>query len=132
MLVMACATTPETPPARVAGCWIDRADTVTTTMRWLPDQARPGVLTGDLLEYPQNGTQGRRARYTLEPTAEGWNMCSHWQEAPVCRQVAQGETGSLEGGRVFIDAYRERLRIAFVEEDGYQEIIFEGRRDGCD
>jgi hypothetical protein len=45
--------------------------------------------------------------------------------------VAQGESGSLEGGRAFIDAFSDRLRISVVG-DGDERTIFQGRRDGCD
>ncbi|MEZ6023847.1 MAG: hypothetical protein R3C16_10655 [Hyphomonadaceae bacterium] len=46
--------------------------------------------------------------------------------------MAQGRSGSLQGGRAFIDASGERLRIAVVSEAGAERIIFNGRRDGCD
>jgi hypothetical protein len=45
--------------------------------------------------------------------------------------VATGNSGSLEGGRAFIDIHRDRLRIAIL--DGRVErVIFQGARDGCD
>lgn len=135
VLLAACATAPAaavTPPERVRGCWIERgADGVTTTMRWLPDASRPGVLEGHLLEYRPEAN--RTARYSLEPRDGGhFFMCSHWRyDDQTCWKVAQGEEGSLEGGRVFIDASDEGLRIAVVS-DGLEDVIFEGRRDGCD
>jgi hypothetical protein len=133
LLVAACATTPPTaPPERLAGCWIGRTDEgVTTTMRWLPDRARSGVIEGQWLEYHRDPAENRYSRYTLEPRGETWIMCSHWQTSPVCREVAEGEGGSLEGGRVFIDAHGESLRISEIVE-GLEEVIFDGRRDGCD
>ncbi|MCR6643107.1 MAG: hypothetical protein NVV62_00320 [Terricaulis sp.] len=133
LLLAACATAPiaPTPPERVAGCWIDRgADGLGTTMRWLPDRARPGVLVGDLLEYRAEG-QNHAARYTIEPRADHHVMCSHWQDEPICWKIAEGEGGSLEGGRVFVDAGEETLRIA-VLSDGLEDVIFQGQRDGCD
>lgn len=128
LLVAACATLP-TPDERVRGCWIDRDDFSTVTMRWLPDREAPGALQGDWLEYRRNGeTQPRE--YALEPRGEGWALCLRGGGA-ACWQVAQGDGGSLEGGRAFIDAGRDRLRIA-VHSGGREEVIFEGRRDGCD
>jgi hypothetical protein len=128
LLLSACATSP--PPERLAGCWIARHEgAATRTMRWLPDPSRPGVLVGDLLIYE---TPPRNARFTLEPRDAGWVFCAHeGQGEPRCRAVAEGERGSLEGGRVFIDAYGESLRISMVGE-GPEQIIFRGQRDGCD
>lgn len=133
LLLGACATAapPPAPPARVAGCWIDRESELTVTMRWLPERNRPGVLEGNLLEYHRNMTPSRTARYTLEPRESHHVMCSHWQAEPICWKVAEGDEGSLEGGRVFIDAGEERLRIS-VMSDGVEDVIFEGQRDGCD
>ncbi len=133
LLLSACVTAipaPRSPAERVAGCWIDRAGANTVTMRWLPE-ARPGVLAGNLLEYAPDAAQNRTARYTLEPREGHQVMCSHWQPEPICWKVAEGEEGSLEGGRVFIDASDEGLRIA-VFSAGVEDVIFEGRRDGCD
>jgi hypothetical protein len=133
LLLAACATPPPSPPPeRLAGCWIDRSvDDVVTTMRWLPERARPGVLEGRLLEYARDPAENRHARYTLEPREVHFVMCSHWQVEPICWRVAEGEAGSLEGGRVFIDAGEEVLRIS-VLSDGVEDVIFSGRRDGCD
>jgi hypothetical protein len=134
LLLGACATAapaPLPPAERLAGCWIDRTGENAVTMRWLADVARPGVLEGRLIEYAADPAQNRTARYTLEPREEHQVMCSHWQPEPICWKVAEGEEGSLEGGRVFIDASQEGLRIA-VFSGGIEEVIFEGRRDGCD
>ena len=132
LLLAACATmgAERPPPERVAGCWIDR-DARVVTMRWLPDPARPGVLTGSLVAYGLTGA-ARNQRYALEPSGDGWSLCElHEGAATRCWQVAQGEGGSLEGGVAFIDAQGERLRIAVIG-DGPEQLIFHGRRDGCD
>lgn len=132
LMVAACATASSPPPQRVAGCWIGASSEASTvTMRWLHDAERPGVLVGHLLEYDGESGQPRSQRFTLEPAADGWRMCAHWQPEPLCRRVAEGEGGTLEGGRVFIDAHDERLRISMAT-GGLEEVIFEGRRDGCD
>jgi hypothetical protein len=47
-----------------------------------------------------------------------------------CWRVAEGDGGSLEGGRAFIDAHGDRLRIT-VLGDGPEHLIFYGRRQGC-
>ena len=134
LLAAACATapTPASTPERLAGCWIGRSDEgIVTTMRWLPDRARSGVMEGQLLEYRGGGAENSNARYTLEPRDDYHVMCSHWQEEPLCWRVAEGAGGSLDGGRVFVDASEESLRIS-VLSDGVEELIFDGRRDGCD
>lgn len=100
-------------------------------MRWLPDRERAGALLGDRLHYRTSGPV--RTRYSLEPSADGFALCEldNANTATRCWQVAQGEGGSLEGGRAFIDAYGDRLRITIVG-DGADRTVFQGRRDGCD
>jgi hypothetical protein len=128
-LLAACATM-SAPPDQVQGCWIERtARDEAHTMRWFPDPERPGYLVGDYLSYP-NTSDARR--YTLARVGEGWNFC----QAPAageqrCWPVASGTSGSLEGGRAFIDVHNDRLRIAIL--DGrFERVIFNGARDGCD
>ncbi|MBC7770124.1 MAG: hypothetical protein H7124_15175 [Phycisphaerales bacterium] len=133
LLASACATAaPAGPPSeRLAGCWINR-DAGAVTMRWLPDRARPGVLTGSRLVYGQTGVT-RSTRYSLEPSDSGSSLCELGADgaATRCWAVAEGEGGSLEGGRAFIDAHGDRLRISVIG-DGPDQDIFHGRRDGCD
>jgi hypothetical protein len=132
LFLAACATAsaPRPPPERLAGCWINR-DSGVITMRWTPDSSRPGTLTGSRLHY--GASSPVRTRYSLEQSAAGWSFCELDSSgaASRCWLVAEGEGGSLEGGRVFIDAYGERLHIAVVG-DGPDQVIFHGRRDGCD
>ncbi len=131
LFVAACATTPPPPPERLAGCWISRSnDGGATTMRWLEDPARPGMLTGVKNWYGSGGA-GAVERYVLEPRESGFALCLLGDNAQ-CWEVAMGEGGSLEGGRAFIDAYRsQRLRISIVG-DGPTRVVFQGVRDGCD
>lgn len=132
LLVVACATTQiETPDQRVAGCWIDRGQNRTVTMRWLRSEEG---LRGDLLEYGRTGNVGRRAQYSLEQEGQAWELCERRDMGMPgrCWQVAEGESGSLEGGRIFIDRHREELRIAVVGGPDDNEVIFDGDIDGCD
>ena len=133
LVLVACATgsgSTRSPAEQVAGCWINR-DAGAVTMRWLPDRNRPGVLAGSRIVYGQTGVASSR-RYSLEPSETGWSLCELAAGAATrCWQVAQGEGGSLEGGRVFIDAHGDRLHIAVIG-DGPEQVIFQGRRDGCD
>jgi hypothetical protein len=133
LFVAACASAPSTlsPTEQVRGCWINR-DVGATTMRWLPDRARPDVLAGAHLVYRQTGAPVS-TRYTLEPSDQGHSLCELDASgaATKCWRVARGEGGSLDGGRAFIDTHGERLRIAVVG-DGPERVIFHGRRDGCD
>ncbi len=133
MLVAACATAPSQTPAdeQVRGCWINR-DQGATTMRWLPDRNRPNVLAGSRLAYGLSGPPVS-TRFTLEPSEQGHSLCELGAGGVVteCWPVARGEGGSLDGGRAFIDAHGDRLRIT-VAGDGPERVIFQGRRDGCD
>lgn len=131
VLMASCATSPPaTPYERVAGCWIDRVgDNDAVTMRWLPGAG--GELNGDLLRYTSAGAGGREM-YVLRQTAIAWTLCETTEGAAgTCWNVAQGESGSLEGGRAFIDAHGDRLRIAILD-GGSERVLFQGRRDGCD
>jgi len=132
LLLTACATASAASPSeRVRGCWIDRNGALTTTMRWLPDRERPGVLSGDLLQYTSEFIVQGMA-HTLEQREGGWSLCRlATGAAPTCWRVAEGLSGSLEGGRAFIDAHGEGLRIS-VMNGAEEDVIFEGRRDGCD
>lgn len=133
VLLAACATAGATPSPseQVYGCWINR-DATGVTMRWLRDPAREGVLRGSLIDYGAVGA-ARSTRYSLEPGDGGYSMCEldGAGAATRCWQVAQGEGGSLDGGRVFIDTHGERLRITLIG-DGPDRLVFSGRRDGCD
>jgi hypothetical protein len=115
----------------LAGCWINR-EAAAMTMRWLPDRERAGVLLGSRVVYGQAGV-ARSTRYALEPSEAGWSLCEldSAGAATRCWQVAQGQGGSLEGGRAFIDAHGDRLRITIIG-DGPEQTIFYGQRDGCD
>src|SRR5262245_41011543 len=132
VLLAACATTSErTPAQRVAGCWIDRnSSRVVATMRWLPHPQRAGVLRGAKINYGSTGPAVRE-EYVLQYRSGAWTLCQVEAQGERCWQVAQGESGSLEGGRAFIDAFGDRLRISVVDPSGERE-IYQGRRDGCD
>lgn len=133
LLITACATTARAPAERLAGCWIDRNEAGgAVTMRWLPDQTRPGVLTGDKLTYGADGST-QNVRFTLEPSEAGSSLCELGADAAAtqCWVVAEGQGGSLEGGRAFIDATNDRMRITIIG-DGPDRLIFAGARDGCD
>lgn len=131
VFLAACATAAAPASPRVAGCWIARDGTgAATTMRWLPDRERPGILRGDKLIYATSGATSNET-YRLEPRGEGWALCEATSGGERCWLVAEGEGGSLEGGRAFIDAHTDRLRISVIG-DGPDRIIFQGDRDGCD
>jgi len=126
VLLAACATAPQpTPPEQVAGCWVNR-DAGAVIMRWLPDPGAPGVLAGVRIAVGINGQ--RSERFTLEAEGDGWKLCRAGDGR--CWGVARGDSGSLEGGRVFIDGAGDSLRIA-VAGDGPERVIFQGRRDSC-
>jgi hypothetical protein len=132
LLVAACATaaSDRTPPERVAGCWINR-DAGVVSMRGLLDREHEFMLIGSRVNYSLMGT-AMSQRYSLQASEAGWSLCEIESGAATrCWVVAQGDGGSLEGGRAFIDAHGDRLRIAILG-DGPERVIFYGQRDGCD
>jgi hypothetical protein len=67
----------------------------------------------------------------LSSEGDHWRLCENREGAAArCWDVAQGEHGSLDGGRAFIDAFGNELRIA-IDGDGPERVIFEGRRQNC-
>jgi hypothetical protein len=130
LLVLAGCVTASAPNERVAGCWISRDGETTTTMRWLPNRDGGDTLRGDRLIYAPNA-EPRATSYTLGPGPNGVAFCTTGDTAR-CWRVAAGASGSLQGGRAFIDAHGERLRISVVNDTGGERVVFNGRRDGCD
>lgn len=135
LALAACATSSQTSPAeRVAGCWIARGEEIATTLRWSPDPAAPAAMVGVVSTV--TNTRLDSATYRLAPSTQAgrvraaWSLC-RTDSAGACWQVAEGGEGSLEGGRAFIDAHRDRLRISVVTHEG-ERLIFDGERDGCD
>lgn len=114
------------PPDRVAGCWANR-DTGAVLMRWVSDPSNPAALIGVRTTLGINDQ--RSERFALAPEGDGWKLCRQ-ADTPQCWAVAQGDGGSLEGGRAFIDSGGDDLRIAVVG-DGPERVIFQGRRTRC-
>ncbi len=101
-------------------------------MRWQPDPGRTGVMHGARTDLAAAGA-AHIGRFTLAQEGEGWRLCriEDDSEAGQCWAVAEGEGGSLEGGRAFIDNHRNRLRITIIGA-GPTQTIFQGRRVNCD
>jgi hypothetical protein len=101
-----------------------------TTMRW--SAGNDGISSGTRLRYG-SPTGPQTVRFELRPEDDGWRVCELGAagEDVHCWGVAQGDGGTLDGGRAFIDLHGDRLRIA-VLGDGPEQLIFSGRRDGCD
>jgi hypothetical protein len=118
MLLAGCITAapPRAPPDELAGCWVNRHSGA--VMRWTPDASRANVLQGLV----------RDQAYSVEPDGEGWKLCRASDNR--CWAVARGNGGSLEGGRVFIDADGPGVRITVVG-DGPARLLFEGRHSAC-
>jgi hypothetical protein len=135
-LVAACATTNLGSPHRtVRGCWIDRAEATTTTMRWLPDRdGLPPNLIGETRVYHQGDGVGGprdRSRYRLELRGKGWVFCALDSPDARCWPVSGVPSGPLTPGRVAVQGSREHLHITLIADDTVED-IFVGRRDGCD
>jgi hypothetical protein len=127
-LLIGCVTTSAPPPPeRVAGCWIS-GSVDAMTLNWTPDQQTPGSLTG-VRRHVRDTTGQETQSYRLTPAEGGWQLCDE-AAGGRCWRVAEGDEGSLEGGRAFIDQHGDRLRIA-VLGDGPEQVIFVGRRQTC-
>jgi hypothetical protein len=122
LLLSACATA--IPSERVNGCWASQDEAAPVTLRFTPDRNRPGILHGALIRT------GVRENYDLRQYVAGWSFCRMTPGEDHCWQVAEAESGSLEGGRAFIDSEADHLRISIIGQDGEQE-IFEGVRTSC-
>jgi len=131
VLLAACATTGSelTPGQRLAGCWINR-DAGAARMRWSQSPNSEGAYLGSKTSFGIAGANSTE-RFTLENTAGAWRLCRvDRADAPHCWGVAQGEGGSLSGGRAFIDGGSDNLRIAVIG-DGPERVIFQGHREAC-
>jgi hypothetical protein len=130
VLLAACATGSSLSPAqRLAGCWINR-DAGAARMRWSQTPDVQGAYLGSKTIFGIAGGH-LTERYALENRDDGWRLCRlDGAEDAHCWNVAQGEGGSLTGGRAFIDAGGDNLRIAVIGE-GPERVIFQGHREGC-
>lgn len=121
-LLSACATA--RPSERVNGCWVSQEEGAPATLRFTPDRSRPGILHGALIR------NGVRENYDLRQYVTGWSFCSLEAGADRCWQVAEAQSGSLEGGRAFIDSEANHLRISVIGQEG-EQVIFQGQRGDC-
>lgn len=131
VLLAACATgSAATPAQRLAGCWINR-DAGAARMRWSVAPGADGAYLGSKTTFGIAGVNTTE-RFTLQSADGGWRLCrvAGGVEGEHCWGVAQGEGGSLTGGRAFIDAAGDYLRIAVIGE-GPERVIFQGRREAC-
>ncbi|MDX2276987.1 MAG: hypothetical protein NW206_16170 [Hyphomonadaceae bacterium] len=125
----ACASVPQTAENfRLAGCWANRSQPQIQSMVW---RENAGALEGELVAFAEGEPASVRNAFTLTQTADGWRLCEPTAEGQPCWLVAHGSTGSLEGGRAFIDRFSDRLRIGVVAADGGERKIFEGVREDC-
>ncbi|MFZ2031791.1 MAG: hypothetical protein WAU68_15880 [Vitreimonas sp.] len=129
VLLAACATgSPLSPAQRLAGCWINR-DVGAARMRWSQSPNSEGAFLGSKTTF---GIAGNNMieRYRLENVEGAWRLCRADAGGAQCWAVAQGDGGPLGGGRAFIDAGGDNLRIAVIGE-GPERVIFQGHREGC-
>jgi hypothetical protein len=128
LALAACVTIPAPSPAeRVAGCWLSPTPSA-VAMRWAPDPVQPEFMIG----VRTGARGGTPSRFRLAPGAQGAEFCelSASGEPAQCWAVAEGESGSLEGGRAFIDRHGERLTIEILGATP-NRLIFQGHRRGC-
>ena len=127
LLLMGCATAQSGPPSdRLAGCWADTTQGGVSTLRWRPDPE--GRLLGELRETPVNGAPWT-GNFILRQAGEIWQVCD--VSGQPCWTVAETREGSMEGGRAFIDRYRDRLHFSIVGADGRSVARFVGESAPC-
>lgn len=97
-------------------------------MSWAPAPEQAGVMLG-VRSDPGGGAP---TRFRLAPEERGVDLCELGSDgAPSrCWAVAEGEGGSLEGGRVFIDRHRDRLTIEILG-GGANRLVFQGHQRRC-
>jgi len=130
VLLAACATGSTLSPAqRLAGCWINR-DAGAARMRWGQSPNSEGAYLGSRTAFGIAGSNTTE-HYALENADGGWRLCRlDSADGRHCWGVAQGDGGPLTGGRAFIDAGGDNLRIAVIGE-GPERVIFQGHRESC-
>ncbi|MGE3248887.1 MAG: hypothetical protein AB7J28_12090 [Hyphomonadaceae bacterium] len=125
--------TVRTPFEIVHGCWIERRESETITMRWLPDRENPARFNGETLTYGAQGASNA-SQYWIERDGAQWRFCPWDGCAPI------GETAARalpQGGIEYFEAVgnAERLELALVSRFGDEwsrYMVFQGARDGCD
>ena len=129
LLLSACATSQAlSPPERVLGCWVERSELVTTTLNWSAG-AEAGRVSGQLTTRNARETVSLPLRLSGDEQ-NGWQVCGI-PARDSCFVVAQGASGSLEGGRAFIDRYGERLHLSIVDGNGGDLVRFVGESAAC-
>jgi hypothetical protein len=96
-------------------------------MHWREADAT-GAVQGTKTTFGIGGANSVE-HFSLEGADSGWRLCRTDGDAH-CWDVAQGEGGSLAGGRAFIDRSGDSLRIAVIG-DGSERVIFQGVREAC-
>jgi hypothetical protein len=129
-VLAACATAPPSADnfARLSGCWGDRDGPQNARMIW---RENAGNFEGVLDTSVTGAALLDQTRFTLSQGEMGWRLCEASEEGAPCWQVAHESTGSLAGGRAFIDRFGDRLRIGVIAPDGAERKIFEGEREVC-
>lgn len=128
LALAACAIAPApTPAARLVGCWVAQRP-ITLVMDWAPDPAQPEVMIG----VRSDPARGESTRFSLAPSDQGPVFCELGPSDANqrCWGVAEGEGGSLEGGRAFIDRHGERLTIEILGASP-SLIVFQGHSRRC-
>jgi hypothetical protein len=137
LALAACATAsaPDSVPAAVRGCWIERRADETLTMRWFPTNEGPLQWRGALNSY-KPGEETSLQTFRIDPTAGereqfGWALCPEGEpHGPPCQplffQPSHGEDEAFE-----LIASEAHLRFAYRNGED-RLVLFEGARDGCD
>ncbi len=97
-------------------------------MRWAPDPAQPELMLG-VRNDPRGGAP---TRFRLGVGGQGQEFCELGPGSAVnqCWVVAEGDGGSLEGGRAFIDRDGDRLTIEIMG-GAANRLVFQGNRRRC-
>jgi hypothetical protein len=137
LALAACATAsaPDSVPAALRGCWIERRAEATLTMRWFPTNAGPLEWRGALNSYAPNHETSLHT-FRLTPTAGeletfGWALCPKGEpHGPPCQPLHFRES-SGDGEAFNLVASREHLRFSY-RTGSDRLVLFDGARDGCD
>lgn len=129
-LTLAACATAAPPVDAIRGCWIERGDGATRTLRVLPDMGHPGEYIAAFLTYAKGDPEGDAYRIRRDPEG-GTVMCYVEPGLPhlgPCVPLLQGSRSNADRE----PAWRMQMRGRFLAVSLADAAPTLYARDGCD